>query len=135
MKESPQKRIINVKGLERYAITETGNITIAKTGTIMPKCKDTQGKECVFLSFMGRTRKQYLVEDLLQRTYKELYQPYDHLKRNIGLQKVGEFSMEEDDYGSEDGRYMKEIKDQLKLMRRIDRNESDFEQDEGANLE
>ena len=137
MKRELEIRKINVPGLSRYKISEEGNITIAATGSAIPKAKDGNGQEYVFLSFQGRHRKRYSVQKLVQETFPHLRKPYEYLNQNVGMQKVGEFSPNEDEYGSRDGRYIKEIKEQMKLMGKITEYEKDPDpdQDEDANLE
>jgi len=135
MKRELEIRKINVPGLSRYKISEDGNISIAATGSAIPKAKDGNGDEYVFLSFKGRQRKRYSVRKLIQETFPHLRKPYEHLNQNTGLQKVGQFSMNEDEYGSRDGRYIREIKEQMKLVGKITEYEIDPDQDEDANLE
>lgn len=132
MMAKPKWEKINRNGLKtKYEISETGFIRTASLRSKIHIYLDDNGRRYVILYCFG-VKKQFFVDQLLYDTFKIL--PPEMIDRHVLkdgklLQKPSQFSDNEEDYGRGDNkRHWKEIKDFLKMKRKIEDSEQNNEE-------
>lgn len=108
---------IELPGVDRYEISETGVIRNIKTGKRKKIYTDAGGFRDVLLHTSGRSRK-YDVDVLLQKTFG--IQILNKIEHKETYKHPEEYSRNEDDYGlGFQSIHWKELKEQIKKVKHL----------------